>query len=418
MNFKIVTLIVIAGFATTSLGHSMGKSRSHKKKANAEIARLKKENEKLVEEQKRLKKKIAKDNEERRRITEQHEEIEKQRLTSLALVNAWNESKGNSNADSAESFKWNRSRCQAEGDDLPNDTALTGGRFAWVRKCLGERIAYFGEKEKHAKQAQDGMEVVYRSEGVRFRSQLSLLNIFENAKVDGRYFYPLVGKIVFTEEVQDEKIVPQFSIENTYDNGGTEARYVAPTSESAACDWPEGFGLAAMCVGGCYTPEQIVLFSDGYKEIGSVIGGPGLELVTVHRESTSDSLKFTITPLEAMIASLQEGWNSIVEIQTLSGKMLRVTANHPMLTAKGVMVRADHLGESDLLVNEQGEPEAILAIAAGNYYGKVYNVQPATGDLLENIVVSNGLLTGSNYYQNEGVQNLNRQLLRLNVPSL
>jgi hypothetical protein len=48
---------------------------------------------------------------------------------------------------------------------------------------------------------------------------------------------------------------------------------------------------------------------------------------------------------------------------------------------------------------------------------KVYNLRPATTDLMTNIIVAQGYLNGSARYQSEYLKYLNRVLIRQNIPA-
>ena len=53
-----------------------------------------------------------------------------------------------------------------------------------------------------------------------------------------------------------------------------------------------------------------------------------------------------------------------------------------------------------------------MSIRKFNYFGKVYNLFVKSSALHKNIVVTNGYLNGTAYFQNDGAQHLNRQLFR------
>ena len=67
-------------------------------------------------------------------------------------------------------------------------------------------------------------------------------------------------------------------------------------------------------------------------------------------------------------------------------------------------------GESLFMVG--GALDPILSIESTIYHGKVYNLFVNTNDLKQNVVVLNGYLNGTAFFQNEGAQKLNRTLFR------
>jgi hypothetical protein len=68
------------------------------------------------------------------------------------------------------------------------------------------------------------------------------------------------------------------------------------------------------------------------------------------------------------------------------------------------------VGES--LVMLGGVLDPIVSIEKVQYFGKVYNVFVKSAALQHNIVVTNGYLNGTAFFQNEGSNQLNRVLLR------
>ncbi len=65
---------------------------------------------------------------------------------------------------------------------------------------------------------------------------------------------------------------------------------------------------------------------------------------------------------------------------------------------------------------EDGSFDVIVSIDKKQLYTQTYNLRPVTTDLLSNIVVAQGFLNGSARFQSEFVDELNRVLLRANIP--
>src|SRR5690606_18148867 len=119
---------------------------------------------------------------------------------------------------------------------------------------------------------------------------------------------------------------------------------------------------------------------------------------TLTPDSTLDSLEYQITPVRSYVRSLMDVDHTLVEIETASGKTLRLTENHPVLTASGVMRTADSIFPGDLLVQVEGTADKVIAARTVKFHGKVYNVYVDSEDLQENIVVAEGILNGSALY--------------------
>lgn len=175
------------------------------------------------------------------------------------------------------------------------------------------------------------------------------------------------------------------------------------------------YSIVSTCVSSCYTPEQEVTFSTGEEAILEASQAKRSEVVTLSSASSMSSVNLTDSKIRYFVESDHAVDHDIVDIETKSGKKLRVTTNHPLLTKDGVMKDAGELEVGDLLVNESGAPEAITKLKKSIYNGKVHNLFVDSEDPLENIVVAQGLLNGSAYYQNQGANLMNRVILRLNI---
>lgn len=88
-----------------------------------------------------------------------------------------------------------------------------------------------------------------------------------------------------------------------------------------------------------------------------------------------------------------------------------------MLTA-GIMVEAKTLKIGDELFSVDGSGDRIVRTELKTLVGKVFNVDIASNELAENVVVAEGLLNGAIYYQNEGVKDLNRVFMRRSLKQL
>ncbi|MNT27430.1 hypothetical protein D3C72_1630600 [compost metagenome] len=95
-----------------------------------------------------------------------------------------------------------------------------------------------------------------------------------------------------------------------------------------------------------------------------------------------------------------------------SGRELRVTKNHPLLTADGMMKMASEFKSDDSLVQLGGSLDRIASIEEIKHFGKVYNLFVESDEAAKNIVVTNGYLNGTAYFQNAGAKDMNRSLFR------
>ncbi|MBI1859500.1 MAG: hypothetical protein HYR96_01105 [Deltaproteobacteria bacterium] len=264
---------------------------------------------------------------------------------------------------------------QIQSDRCPITTDSIGipevpGRFGWARVCFPDFEYYYKAVEQMSGNG-------------------------------GRPMYPTFGK---------------FDAAGTPTNpNGYRAGVSAPASK-AECGAPEGYTLVAFCQSGCYTPDQAILFSEGYRPIGEAYHQLN-QVVAVDTSSTLDKLSFHNTLLAGFTRDIAPAQQEVLVLGTRSGGKLTVTENHPLVVPNGMMREASDLKVGDALVRQDGSSDPIVSIEKRSYYGRVYNVDVKSKDRLENIVVAEGFLTGAVSYQNEMKTLLNRRLLRDIIPA-
>lgn len=200
-------------------------------------------------------------------------------------------------------------------------------------------------------------------------------------------------------------------------SGNKDVVWKAPTSVSGSCNVPSGIFVSAVCVASCATPEQEIIAqsADGKMDkiafVDALVGGYAF-VGTLGKNSTINSKSLKKTKVEQWVTELIESEHEILNFRTASGSVLRLTTNHPVVTTAGTLKTADAFKVGESLVKLGGVADRIVSITPEIYFGKVYNVFVQSNDLKENIVVTNGFLNGTAYYQNEGSKDLNRQVLR------
>jgi hypothetical protein len=170
-----------------------------------------------------------------------------------------------------------------------------------------------------------------------------------------------------------------------------------------------------MCVGGCYERDQEVLFEDGPISIGSEAAKNQSFVATLTKNSTIENPILQMTPLEQIVSDRKPVNQDILEIKTdTPGKysVLKVTTNHPLVVSEGYMKRAEDIKPGDRLVRYDGSLATVLDIRSKQIFDKVYNVMVASGNARENVVIGQGYLNGSIYFQNGDFEKLNRELVR------
>lgn len=193
--------------------------------------------------------------------------------------------------------------------------------------------------------------------------------------------------------------------------------WFAPVVGSAACgEFPVGYQILGECTASCYEPDQNILFSVGEMPIGEALSKMQDDIITVTDDSTLDFVNLQSRKVKNYTQSATPTRHEILTISTQSGGRLKVTKNHPILSAQGLMIEAGDLRVGDGLVHVDGQTDPILSITEKEYFGRVYNIQPDADSQLGQIVVAQGFLTGSSWFQNDGYEFVNRLILRRNVP--
>jgi hypothetical protein len=264
-------------------------------------------------------------------------------------------------------------------DSLDPVAAL--GRVEWLRKCIRENGGDF--------------------HGFQLKHIYGLLNDFND----------------------DESVVPRSRpMYPTFLSG--ETSWIAPTDASAACTVPVGFTSGVVCVSSCYTPDQQILFKDGYQVLFNAFRENKQGVAVLSSQSTLERPILAVGEQVEYTTEAVDTKNDIVEISTNAGPALKVTLNHPLLDDSGRMREAREFNVGDSLVKADGKAAQIVELRHSIHYGKVYNLSPALSkdadgqyDLPAQILVAQGYLAGSNYFQNSGAKYMNRVLLRRQIPT-
>jgi PKD repeat protein len=197
-----------------------------------------------------------------------------------------------------------------------------------------------------------------------------------------------------------------------------ERVWKAPVDRKASCDVPETVYVAAVCVASCSTPEQQILAQD--KANGQLKYAPFIEaweknfafVGTLASNSSMSSKTVQKTKVDQWVTELENAEHDIIVFTMKSGRVLKLTPNHPLVTDQGSMRQAQDFKVGDNLVMLGGVGDPIAKMEKIKYFGKVYNVFVESASLHKNIVVTNGYLNGTAYFQNDGAQHLNRRILR------
>lgn len=186
---------------------------------------------------------------------------------------------------------------------------------------------------------------------------------------------------------------------------------------------PTGYQMAGFCRASCYKPDGLVRFAAGEEgRFRDVPIGAALEerlhgVAVLSAESTLEVPVLEALPVESYTVSATPTDHEIYVLSTQEGHVLEVTGNHPLIDATGEVREADSFEVGDGLVRVDGTVDAIESIEVEPFHGRVYNLAPATRSLMGNVLVANGFLSGSSWYQNEGIARLNSSVFRAQLPA-
>ncbi len=208
----------------------------------------------------------------------------------------------------------------------------------------------------------------------------------------------------------------------TWMNASTtpEKKWIAPKRADASCELPAGVYIAAICVVDCATPEQYVMgagrdgrkleyvhfenaWHEQFRYVASLRTGASMRSNSVQRTRVDQWIQGSDAEHEILVFTMA------------SGRSLRVTEGHAIVSADGRMKEARDFKVGDSLVELGGALDRIVSLTRENYRGKVYNVFVQSSDQKHNIIVTNGYLTGTAYFAGEGIELLNRRVLRTSL---
>ena len=170
-----------------------------------------------------------------------------------------------------------------------------------------------------------------------------------------------------------------------------------PITATAMCS--SGLAVLGSCKTGCYTPEQKVLFNGAYSGVQHAFESHKLTVTALTAGSTLRDMSFADQPIQTYVAGPTT--EDIFVLRDNRGDTVKVTAQHPMVLADGTVVKAHTLKKGDRLAKANGTTARLTEVKTVSFTGTVWNVEPASRDKTENILVGQGFLTGSVRFQNE-----------------
>ncbi len=186
-----------------------------------------------------------------------------------------------------------------------------------------------------------------------------------------------------------------------------------------SCDTiPKRFEIVFFCASGCYSPEQLLLTSTGYVDARTAVLDNQRMMVTLSDASEPEILRFKHAAISRVVKDRYAGLQEMLEFKMASGGSLKVTPNHPIVAASGFMKKAAEFTIGDAFVKQDGSRDPIVKITPSTENLKVYNLDIDSESPTEKVIVAQGYLNGSVYYQDEEVMEANRKLLRINAADI
>ncbi len=294
--------------------------------------------------------------------------------------------------------------------------------------CIDHKVQLESQKVEYGPWVKES----YCRDYVAHRCNHDSLNV-EEAKQRYKWMVKCQDKVPVIKEfleAMDDVEVRSGKTKNSLDSGrilyasfmnratNPEKPWIAPKKENASCTVPATAYIAAVCTSSCATPDQEILaqaqanMKMRYVPFIEALTKNDQFVATLTSNSSMSSKQIQKTKVDQWVTELLDSNHDILVFKMKSGRQLKITPNHPVVTEQATMKLAGEFKVGESLVMLGGVLDPIVSIEKVQYFGKVYNVFVKSAALQHNIVVTNGYLNGTAFFQNEGSNQLNRVLLR------
>jgi hypothetical protein len=178
-----------------------------------------------------------------------------------------------------------------------------------------------------------------------------------------------------------------------------------------------GLFVNGYCVSSCYLPDQQIAFEGGNEGILDAMNQLRTGVTTLTSKSTLNNIKTHTDEVASYTRDIREAKQVIFTITTRSGGQLKVTDKHPILEGDGRIVEARSIKAGNRLIKPDGTRDEVVSVTQADYFGKVYNIKPASTNRVANILIAQGFLVGSSRFQNEDADFINRIILGHGIPA-
>jgi hypothetical protein len=178
-----------------------------------------------------------------------------------------------------------------------------------------------------------------------------------------------------------------------------------------------GFWVNGYCTSSCYLPDQQIAFEGGNEGILDALNELRTGVTTLTPKSTLNNIQTHTDDVASYTRDIRDASQVIFTITTRSGGQLKVTDKHPILEGNGRIVQAQSIKVGNRLLKPDGTRDEVVSVTQSNYFGKVYNLKPASTNRVANILIAQGFLVGSSRFQNDDVDFINRIILGRSIPA-
>jgi hypothetical protein len=241
-------------------------------------------------------------------------------------------------------------------------------------------------------------------------------NLLEEIKEDGSVgpadpaSFPLIAKNIINDQGKEDWAyiaVPKDPNAPCESVNGSDGELLKDASGVPV--WGYKGGCRAI---GCYSPEQKIAFEDGYLSIGNAEKLKKTGVLVLDKNSTLENFQYKSAPVQKYRKDLLPQRQEIYTFKTAANKTIRITPTHPMLLDDGFLWAAKKIKEGQSFVNADGTFDKIVRATKELELVETVNIQPVSKQFSENLLLVEGLVTGSLRYQDEYAKYLNRLALR------
>ncbi len=181
-----------------------------------------------------------------------------------------------------------------------------------------------------------------------------------------------------------------------------------------SCSVPTLLKVEAVCTSSCATADEqllVELKSMKTKKFIDAFVEKTKHIVTLTPDSSIDEINYKPTLVKQFITEVDDAHIVLLKFKLESGKEVQFTKNHPILTELGTIKTAESFKVGEFFVKQTGAVDKIIEIEEVPIFGKVYNVLNFSNNPKENIISTEGYLNGTSWFQNEGADLLNKDIL-------